>query len=118
MILMVDNIKKEIISKGNVSVLVSLDLKNDFPSVHSEKFWNKMKEEFQVSDYWLRDYFNDSKQFVEIDMKKSDVIANPTGLVQESVLGPKFFTFFINDIVKVLTFAKIQFLWMIVILCL
>jgi len=58
-----------------------------------------MKEEFQVSDYWLRDYFQYRKQFVEIDMKKSEVSANPS---------PKFFAYFINDIVKVLTFWKIQ----------
>jgi len=80
MIQVVDNIKKEI-SKGKVSVLVSLDLKNAFPSVHREKFLVKMKEEFQVSDYWLRDYFQDRKQFVEINIKKigSDSESNRAG---------------------------------------
>ena len=107
MISTVDNIKKQV-SEGKVCVLVRIDLRNAFPSVHREKFLSKMVNIFKISDFWLRDYFTQRMQYVELNNKKSHEIENVTGLIQGSVLGPMFFTYYINDIEQALKFSKVE----------
>lgn len=102
MISVIDRIKKYI-DNGYICALVSLDLKNAFPSVHREIFLKRMKEKFKISDFWLRDYFTNRKQFVQADKQFSETIDSLTGLIQGRVLGPIFFTYFINALTFILT---------------
>jgi len=106
MIALTDTVKKKI-DIGMVCAIVSLDLKNAFPSVHREILLQKIKKKYKISDYWLRSYFSNRKQFVNLNGKSSEKIPSLNGLIQGSVLGPVFFTFFINDIVEVLDSEKV-----------
>ena len=101
MIAVVDTIREKL-DKGKICALVSLDLRNAFPSIHREKLLTKIKNKYKISDYWLRDYLSNRTQFVDIGRTVSNYRDMLIGLVQGSVLGPQFFTFFINDLPDVL----------------
>ena len=104
MIALVDTLRKKIDDK-KICVVVSLDLRNAFPSVYREKFLTKIKNKYSISDFWLRDYFHNRKQYVDINGSKSNLKDMFIGLIQGSVLGPPFFTYFINDIPEVLQYS-------------
>ena len=67
-----------------------------------------MVQRFKISDFWLRDYFFQRKQYVELNNEQSQEIDNITGLIQGSVLGPMFFTYFLNDFESVLKYSKAE----------
>ncbi len=101
MLAVLDTIKKKV-DEGLICAIVSLDLRNAFPSVHRERLLQKIRDKYKISDHWLRNYFSDRKQCVDVQGNCSNCIDSWIGLVQGSVIGPTFFTFFINDIVDVI----------------
>ena len=104
MISLIDNVKKQL-DCGHLGAIVSLDLRNAFPSVHREKLLCKLVQKFKVSDFWLRNYFSNRKQFVQVEGGTSDTIPSLTGVIQGSVLGPVLFTYYINDLSEALKFS-------------
>jgi hypothetical protein len=104
MISAVDMIRRKV-DEGMVCAIVSLDLRNAFPSVHREKLLQKISTKYHISDHWLRNYLANRKQFVDLNGLYSETRDMLIGLVQGSVLGPSFFTFFINDLVEILQIA-------------
>jgi hypothetical protein len=72
----------------------------------SEKLLLKLKNKYMISDFWLRDYLNNRKQFIDINGSFSETRYMLIGLVQGSVIGAPFFTYFINDLADVCQIAK------------
>ncbi len=66
----VTDIVKKYIDKGFFAVVISIDLRKAFDSVHKEKLLKKL-EKYRISEYWLRDYLSGRKQFVEVNNKVS-----------------------------------------------
>ena len=55
---------------------------------------------------WLKSYLNNKKQFVQIDDCKSTLLNLTCGVPQGSILGPKPFNLYINDICNVSEIVK------------
>ena len=47
---------------------------------------------------WIRDYLKDRKQFAIVNGCKSELNAVNCGIPQGSLLGPRLFSFYVNDL--------------------
>jgi hypothetical protein len=104
MISIVDVIRKKV-DMGMICILISLDLRNAFPSVHREKLLLKNKNTYKISDFWLRDYLKNTYQYVDINGALSRLIEMRIGVIQGSTIGGPFFTYFINDLADIIKIA-------------
>lgn len=93
------------LDKGMVCVLITVDFKKAFDSVHRGKLLQKLHDLYGISDHWLRDYLSDRKRFVDVDGKKSKVLKTMAGVPAGSILGPRLFSLYINDMPKALKYA-------------
>ena len=59
-----------------------------------------------ISQKWIQSYLSQRKQFVEYDEVKSSCKYIICGIPQGSILGPKLFILYINDICNVSTLLK------------
>ena len=59
-----------------------------------------------VGNDWIKSYFTNRKQFVEINGCASELLNVTRGVLQGSILGPKLFVHYINDICNVSKQAK------------
>ena len=56
---------------------------------------------------WIRNFLTDRFQRVRIDNSFSRPLSVGSGVVQGSILGPTFFSIFINNVDKCLRYSKI-----------
>lgn len=88
------------LDNGNVAGVVFIDFKKAFDRVshsmldlnfHALGFSGKSLE-------WIRDYLKDRKQYAVINGCKSQLNAVNYGIPQGSLLGPRRFSFYVNDL--------------------
>uniref|UniRef100_A0A8C6M161 Reverse transcriptase domain-containing protein n=1 Tax=Nothobranchius furzeri TaxID=105023 RepID=A0A8C6M161_NOTFU len=93
----------ECIDKKKHAIGLFLDLKKAFDTVNHDVLMRKMeKYGFRgiVLD-WIKSYLSNRQQYVQINQHKSGLREIQCGVPQGSVLGPKLFIMYINDICRV-----------------
>lgn len=91
------------------AVGIFIDLKKAFDTIDHEILLKKM-DRFDVRGValeWLKSYISNRQQFVQIGQHKSQCLNITCGVPQGSLLGPKLFILYINDICKVSDILKL-----------
>ena len=68
----VTDLAKQYVDKVWFTVIVSIDLRKAFDSVHKEKLLEKLMNKYKISDFWLRSYLKDRVQFVDVNGRNSN----------------------------------------------
>ena len=109
---LVDNIIENMDDKKNIKtpVAIFLDLSKAFDTINFNILLDKLQY-YGVSNNSLtliKSYLTNRFQYVQYNSSESNLLEMKTGIPQGSILGPLFFSIYINDIVK--TSKKLSFL--------
>ena len=91
---------KTALDNGNVVGVVFIDFKKAFDCV-SHSILDLKLQAMGISGppfEWIRDYLKDRKQFAVVNGCKSELNAVNCGIPQGSLLGPRLFSFYVNDL--------------------
>jgi len=100
-LLKVQNDILEYLDRGNVTILVMLDLSAAFDTIDHKKLLLRLKQTFGFADnplQWVASYLTDRYQTVSIEDKLSEPVLMTFGVPQGSVLGPKFYTMYTKPV--------------------
>ena len=90
------------------SDLITFDFSRAFHKVDHKTQCDKLKSAGIDDCYlrWIIDYLSNREQFINYKVFQSTTFAMPAGVVRRSRIGPSVFTIFINDLCKVVKYAK------------
>ena len=91
---------KTALDNGNVVGVVFIDFKKAFDCV-SHSILDLKLQAMGISGpplEWIRDYLKDRKQFAVVNGCRSELNAVNCGIPQGSLLGPRLFSFYVNDL--------------------
>ena len=91
-----------------ITVGVFIDLKKAFNTIDHNILLDKL-EHYGVrgiANGWFKSYLSCRKQFVQVDEHRSKLLEMLCGVPQGSVLGPKLFILYINDVCNVSNLLK------------
>ena len=94
------------IDKGNVALLVLLDLSAAFDTIDHNKLLFRLHDEIGISGIafaWLESYLDNRYQSVIVNGVSSSELELSCGVPQGSVLGPVLFTINIRQIGKIIS---------------
>ena len=96
------------IDKSEVSVVVLLDMSKTFDSIRHDLLLQKLQNIGVASSSleWFHNYLFGRSQRVRIGDVISDPLPLKYGVPQDSILGPVFFTIYVNDLLSVPAHCK------------
>ena len=101
----------EAVDRGDVGVLVLLDLSAAFDTVDHAILLERLERTFGVSDgalRWLTSYLLDRVQYVRVGADTSSAVTLPSGVPQGSVLGPLLFISYVVDLADLILSCRLQ----------
>ncbi len=101
----------EALDRGDVGVLLLLDLSAAFDTVDHEILLQRLERTFGVSGRvlnWLASYLSGRDYFVRLGTDCSAVRQLTSGVPQGSVLGPLFFILYTVDLIKLIRSQNLQ----------
>ena len=90
-----------VIDNGQVGALMLLDMSAAFDTVDHQIMIDVLQHRFDIRDdalTWFRSYFNDRTQVVSVGSDTSGTVLLSTGVPQGSVLGPRSFVCYAEDV--------------------
>ena len=105
---LLDDITKSLENK-KYALGVFLDLKMAFDTVDHQLLCRKLELYgiHGIAHNWITSYLDNRSQFVSIDSYSSDIQTIKCGVPQGSILGPKLFILYVNDICNMSKMVKL-----------
>ena len=93
------------IDHGKISILASLDMSAAFDTLDHATLLHRLEHTFGLFGCvvsWIHSYLSERSSHVKVDKSSSSRTPSPTGVAQDSVLGPLLFVLFISPISSVI----------------